>query len=116
MAENINNYIDNKPIIDKEKLQQIIDKIKTEENCTIKSGHYCYSDAVLEIPKILPMFVGDYRINLQLTKEISKLTYDEAIQKVTYIFRVNRFAEGTLKGYLENGTLLELLEHIQNLI
>ncbi len=111
-------------VINKNGIQSIIDVLekgkpyeeilpKTEDALVYMGGVH-YDDKVLKLFRYMPFCEGDYNKNIQkiIKKEISKLSIKETKQYLTYIYRKERFCEGFLKTYIDNGVLLKLLRHL----
>lgn len=113
---------DNTPI-NKQGIQSIIDILENEKPYTIfpsspndRAGtfpHISYDDRIIKLFRYMPFYEKDYNKNIEkiIKKEISKLNIKETKQYITYIYRKERFCEGFIKKYIDNGILLALLKH-----
>lgn len=108
--------------VDKEKIMNVIKVIEdgngysvtpSQENKdgTMTMGYTSYDESVNKLFRFFPFFEGDYHKNIQtiMNKEISKLKIKEIRQYVTYIFRKERFIDGHISQYIDNGILASLL-------
>lgn len=109
--------------INKEGIQSIIDILENEkpyeevsprtENGVTYIGFINYDDRIMKLFRYMPFYEKDYNKNIEkiLNKNISKLNIEEIKQYITYIYRKERFCEGCIKSYIDNGKLLQLLKH-----
>lgn len=109
--------------INKEGIQFIIDILENEkayeevppktENDVTCIGFVNYDDRIMKLFRYMPFYEKDYNKNIEKigNKDISKLNIEETKQYITYIYRKERFCEGLIKHYIDNGILLQLLKH-----
>lgn len=108
--------------VDKEKIMNVVKVIEdgngysvtpSQENKdgTMTMGYTSYDESVNKLFRFFPFFEGDYHKNIKtiMNKEISKLKIKEIRQYVTYIFRKERFIDGHISQYIDNGILASLL-------
>lgn len=115
------NVPDNTPI-NKEGIQSIIDFLENEkpyeevpprtENGIIVIGYVSYDDRIMKLFRYMPFYDKDYNKDIEkiANKDISTLNVEEVKQYLTYIYRKDRFIEGTIKHYIDNDVLLRLLK------
>lgn len=85
---------------------------RTEDGMT-HIGYISYDDRIMKLFRYMPFYEKDYNKNIEKigNKDISKLNIEETKQYITYIYRKERFCEGLIKSYIDNGILLKLLKH-----
>jgi len=81
---------------------------------TFKMGYCIYADYV---DKVFDAIIGDKIVQNYMEiyeqikdKEIKDLTLDEIVAYCTFIRRGERFCEGHIAGFLDNGILVKLYE------
>ena len=115
--------------IDKDGIESIIKVIEQEnpyneilptenEDGIISMGYIDYNNKILRLSRYIPFYEKDYnkRIEKLLKKDISKLTQTEIRQIITFIYRKEKYCEGHIKTYIDNGFLLNLLKHFIEII
>ena len=102
--------------INKEYIQNIIKILEDGQDYKVNEDteYFEYNDTVLKLFRHINFYEKDYNKNIQkiMNKSIDELKLDETIQYLTYIYRKDRFIEGHIKTYIDNGKLLELLKHL----
>lgn len=113
--------------INKKGIQSIIDILKNgkpyeevpskTENGMTSFGYTTYDDRVMKLFKYMPFYKKNYNKNIEkiINKDISKLKIEEIKKYITYIYRKERFFDGHIKIYIDNGILIQLLEHLLKL-
>lgn len=108
--------------INKEGIQFIINVLENEkpyeeipprvENGMIVIGYVSYNRRIMRLFRYMPFYDKDYNKDIEkiANKDISKLNVEEVKQYLTYIYRKDRFIEGTIKYYIDNGVLVRLLK------
>lgn len=116
------NVLDETPI-NKEGIKSIITILENEkpyeevpprtENGMTHIGYINYDDRIMKLFRYMPFYEKDYSKNIEKigNKDITKLNIEETKQYITYIYRKERFCEGFIKSYIDNGILLKLLKH-----
>ena len=86
---------------------------------TYEMGYFVYADYVYEIIELVirDKIIQNYmEIHKQIkNKEIKDLTLDEVIAYFTFINRGERFCDGHIAKFLDNGIFLKLFERFLEL-
>ena len=99
-------------LLDTEKLYNEVQR--NEKNDVIEMGYVSYDQRLMDLSNYIPFYEQDYTKNIMKikNKEISLLTLLETQKYITFIFRGERFCEGHISSYIDNGILKELLNHV----
>lgn len=108
--------------VNKTAIQKVIDVLENGEpykvhprnvqNEIITMGYVEYNDTVLKLFRYMPFYEKDYTKNIEkIAKEdIEALKIEEVKQYITYIYRKEKFIQGIIQEYIDNGILLKLLK------